>query len=324
LSDLGEQLNLIAGRSLDAPGVTNLRRLSGGATQELWRFELQDRSGTRLVLRRAPPGDRRFVETAGLEVEARLMRMAKAAGAPVPDIRYVLAPEDGAGSGFIMSYIEGETLGGRIVKDPALATARAGLARQCGGILAKIHSIDPSLAPSLKRSTPAELVEEWRRRYVASDWPRPVFDLTFRWLQDHCPPAPVQPKLVHGDFRNGNLMIGPDGVRAVLDWELAHVGDPLEDLAWICVNAWRFGAIDKPVGGFGQREDLYAGYEAAGGQIERDRIQFWEVFGTLRWGVMCAGMTAMFRGPDPTVERAVIARRTSETEIDLMRLLASA
>ena len=81
---------------------------------------------------------------------------------------------------------------------------------------------------------------------------------------------------------------------------------------------------EKPVGGFGQREDLYAGYEAGGRHVERDRIQFWEVFGTLRWGVMCAGMTAMFRGPDHTVERAVIARRTSETEIDLMRLLASA
>ena len=131
-------------------------RLGGGATQELWRFELQDRRATQLVLRRAPPGDRKFVDTAGLEVEAKLMRMAKAVGAPVPEVRYVLAADDGAGPGFIMSYIEGETLGGRIVKDPALATAREGLARQCGGILARIHSIDPQSAPTLRRSTPAE------------------------------------------------------------------------------------------------------------------------------------------------------------------------
>ena len=106
-----------------------------------------------------------------------------------------------------------------------------------------------------------------------------MFDLTFRWLDAHCPPPPERPKLVHGDFRNGNLMIGPDGVRAVLDWEIAHVGDPMEDLGWICVNAWRFGVLDKPVGGFGEREDLWAGYEAAGGApVNRDHALWWEVY----------------------------------------------
>ncbi|CAN5156938.1 phosphotransferase family protein [soil metagenome] len=324
MSDLAERLNDLARLQLGAPGIDNLRRLSGGATQELWRFELKDFDRTVLVLRRSPGGAAGFVETAGLEVEAELLRLAKTAGAPVPEVRHVLRKSDGAGQGFIMSFVQGETLGGRIVKDPALAPAREILARQCGEILARIHTIAPDSLPSLKRSTPAELVDEWRRRYLASDWPRPVFEVAFRWLDAHCPAPPTSPRLVHGDFRNGNLMIGPDGVRAVLDWELAHVGDPLEDLAWICVNAWRFGALDKPVGGFGTREDLYAGYEAAGGEtVDRDRAAWWEVFGTLRWGVMCAGMTAMFRGADRTVERAVIARRTSETEIDLMRLLAA-
>jgi aminoglycoside phosphotransferase (APT) family kinase protein len=120
------------------------------------------------------------------------------------------------------------------------------------------------------------------------------------------------------------MIIGPDGVRAVLDWELAHVGDPMEDLGWICVNSWRFGVSDKPVGGFGQREALWAGYEAAGGApVNRAHAKWWEVFGAMRWGVMCAGMTASFRGADPSVERGVIARRTSESEIDLLRLIAA-
>ena len=104
---------------------------------------------------------------------------------------------------------------------------------------------------------------------------------------------------MHGDFRHGNLIIGPDGVRAVLDWELAHIGDPMEDLGWICVNSWRFGEIDKPVGGFGSREELFAGYEAAGRRVDPERVKFWEVMGTLRWGVMCCGMMQRFRiGPE--------------------------
>jgi aminoglycoside phosphotransferase (APT) family kinase protein len=129
--------------------------------------------------------------------------------------------------------------------------------------------------------------------------------------------------LLHGDFRHGNLIIGPDGVRAVLDWELAHIGDPMADLGWLCVNSWRFGQIDKPVGGFGQIADLMAGYEAGGGKPDLARITFWQTLGSLRWGVMCLGMLASYEsGDNRSIERAMIGRRTSETEIDLMRLLA--
>jgi aminoglycoside phosphotransferase (APT) family kinase protein len=304
--------------------IADLKRLSGGATQEVWKFDLLAGQGADPMILRRAPGGLRVSETAvGLEVEARLIEAAGAAGVPVPPVRHVLAPDDGLGHGFIMGFVPGETLGGRIVKSPDLAPARPLLARRCGEILARIHTIDPDAFPTLKRSSPADLVAQWEGAYRASDWPRPVFELAFRWLHAECPPTPARPKLVHGDFRNGNLMIGPDGVRAVLDWELAHVGDPMEDLGWICVNSWRFGVVDKPVGGFGAREDLFAGYEDAGGEpVNRAAANWWEVFGTLRWGVMCSGMAAAFRGADPSVERAVIARRTSETEVDLMRLLA--
>ena len=304
--------------------MAGLRRLSGGATQEIWRFEvLGDRGAEPLILRRAPGGTRISETTVGLEVEAQLIEAAGASGVPVPPVRRVLEPGDGLGHGFIMGFVDGETLGGRIVRSPALAEAREGLARRCGEALAQIHALDPAAFPTLRRFSPTELLDQWLDGYRRSDWPRPVFELAFRWLRDRCPAPPSAPKLVHGDFRNGNLMIGPDGLRAVLDWELAHVGDPMEDLGWICVNAWRFGAEDLPVGGFGRREDLYAGYEAAGGgRIDRAAARWWEVFGTLRWGCMCSGMTMSFRSADPTVERAVIARRTSETEIDLLRLLA--
>ena len=108
------------------------------------------------------------------------------------------------------------------------------------------------------------------REYRSFNWPRPVFELALRWLADHDPGPSKEVTLVHGDFRHGNLIIGPDGVRAVLDWELAHLGDPMEDLGWICVNSWRFGEIDKPVGGFGSREELFAGYEEGGRKVDPD------------------------------------------------------
>jgi aminoglycoside phosphotransferase (APT) family kinase protein len=322
---LADGLDVVARRRLGGQGAKNLRRMTAGATQEVWRFDLvEDGRETPLILRRAPGGTRVSDTAVGLETEARLIQAAAARQVPVPEVRHVLAPDDGLGHGFIMGFVEGETLGGRIVRQDAFAEARTFLARQCGEILAKVHTIDPAGFPSLRRQTPRELIDQYLASYKASGWPRPVLDLAFRWLCERCPPDPAEMKLVHGDFRNGNLMIGPDGVRAVLDWEIAHVGDPMEDFGWICTGSWRFGQMDKPVGGFGEREDLWAGYEAAGGApVSRDHALWWEVYGSMRWGVMCVGMAAAFRGADPSVERAVIARRTSENEVDLLRLLAA-
>ena len=163
------------------------------------------------------------------------------------------------------------------------------------------------------------------RSISAQETARPVFELAFRWLREHLPPA-VTPVLVHGDYRHGNLIIGTQGVHAVLDWELAHIGDPVEDLAWLCIPPWRFGELDKPVGGFGQREDLLAAYERASGRsIDRARLAWWDVLGSLRWGIMCADMPKWLRsGRDTSVERAMIARRASESELDLLRILCAA
>jgi aminoglycoside phosphotransferase (APT) family kinase protein len=149
-----------------------------------------------------------------------------------------------------------------------------------------------------------------------------VFEVAFKWLEQRLPTT-TELTLVHGDFRHGNLMIGPDGVRAVLDWELTHIGDPAEDLGWICVNSWRFGETHKVVGGFGDVEDLVAGYTEAGGKgMTAERVKFWEMFGTLKWGIMCMSMYQTFAtGADRSVERATIGRRSSETEIDLVNLL---
>jgi aminoglycoside phosphotransferase (APT) family kinase protein len=325
-NDLAQRLDALVRHRLGGEGAVAVARLSAGATQEIWRFHMvKDGAEVPLILRRAPGGGFRVTATAvGLETEARLIEAAAAVGVPVPPVPWVLEPEDGLGHGFVMGFVEGETLGGRIARGEALAETRKTLARQCGEILARIHTIDPAAFPDLRRSAPREYLEQYLEIYRGTAWPRPVFEIAFRWLADRCPPPPEHPRLVHGDFRNGNLMVGPGGVRAVLDWEIAHVADPMEDLGWICVGSWRFGVDALPVGGFGLREDLWAGYEAAGGPpVRREHALWWEMFGSLRWGVMCSGMANAFRTVDPNVERAVIARRASETEMDLMRLMAA-
>jgi aminoglycoside phosphotransferase (APT) family kinase protein len=306
-------------------GVDAVAKLSGGASQETWRFDIAHPDGAiGAILRRAPQGYGAAPgRAAGLGNEAALMQLAYQADVPSPRVLHVLQPADDLGTGFIMLRVEGETIARKILRDTAFADARPRLARQLGGIAAGIHGIAPARLPKLRAMTSGDEIAELRREVRGFGWPRPVFELALRWLADHDPGPPDEVTLVHGDFRHGNLIIGPDGVRAVLDWELAHLGDPMEDLGWICVNSWRFGEIDRPVGGFGSREEMYAGYEAAGGKVDRDRAMFWEVMGTLRWGVMCCGMMQRFRqGPDHSMERAVIGRRASETEIDLLRLLA--
>jgi aminoglycoside phosphotransferase (APT) family kinase protein len=308
-----------------ATGVTAAERLSGGASQETWRFDIVHPDGNvGAILRRAPKGyGAAPSRAAGLDAEAALMRLSFEAGVPSPRVLHVLTAEDDLGSGFIMRRVEGETIARKILREDKFADIRPKLARQLGVVLAGIHSLPHSQLPGLRHMTAAKELDEFERDYRSLNWPKPVFELALRWLRDHDPGPPAEATLVHGDFRNGNLIIGPDGVRAVLDWELAHLGDPMEDLGWVCVNSWRFGEIDKPVGGFGRREELFGGYEAAGRRVDAARVIFWEVMGTLRWGLMCGGMMQRFRlGPDHSMERAMIGRRASETEIDLMRLLA--
>ena len=308
-----------------ATGVTGAAKLSGGASQETWSFDIVHPDGDiGAILRRAPKGfGASPTRAAGLDAEARLMQLAHDAGLPSPRVLHVLAPSDELGAGFIMQRIEGETIARKILRDAQFAEARPILAHQLGKVAAGIHGLPREKLPELRTSTAPKEIAELAREYRGFGRPRPVFELALSWLRAHDPGAPHHVTLVHGDFRHGNLIIGPDGLRAVLDWELAHLGDPMEDLGWVCVNSWRFGEIDKPVGGFGSREELFAGYEAAGRRVDPGRVRFWEVLGTLRWGVMCCGMMQRFRtGPDHSMERAMIGRRASETEIDLLRLLA--
>jgi aminoglycoside phosphotransferase (APT) family kinase protein len=302
--------------------VTNLTRLSTGATNETWSFDaVRDAGVEPLILRRSTVS--RGPGVLSLQTEAQVLSAVHGCGVPVPEVRYVLAEQDALGEGFVMQRIAGATLPSRILRDPALAPVRPRLASQLGAIAAAIHAVDLSRLPQLPLLDAQRHVQHLYSQYQAQETPRPVFELAFRWLRDHLPPA-VPAVLVHGDYRHGNLIVDAEGIRAVLDWELAHVGDPLEDLAWLCIPPWRFGELDKPVGGFGPWQELLDTYEnASGTAIDRARLEWWAVLGSLRWGVMCADMPKWLRsGRDTSVERAMISRRASESELDLLRLLA--
>jgi aminoglycoside phosphotransferase (APT) family kinase protein len=326
-NQLQSAMERLALKLMPGAQVSGLERLSGGATQEIWSFDIG--VGERrlpLVMRRASAATRTGFLGVDMEVEAAVMQRAFAAGVPVPSITYVLREEDQLGRGFIMARIEGETLGQRIVRDEKFAAARACFAARAAAILARIHALDGRNL-DLRTSDPSAECESIRAQYRAFAWPRPVVELALQWLKEHAlDRLQQQPCVIHGDFRVGNLIFSPDDIRAVLDWELVHLGDPMEDLAWMCMNSWRFGQIGKPAGGIATRGALFAAYTAESGRsVDPARVRFWEVLSTLRWGITCASMLEWIRdGVDKSIERHMIARRASEAEIDLLRLIEGA
>ena len=225
-------------RHLDgAPRVDGLRRLSGGASRETWAFDAVFDDGRRdaLVLRRDPGGGA-MAGGLGRFTEYQLLEVAHDGGVPVPQVRFALDEGDDLGSGFVMERIEGETIPRKILRDDEYAAARPLLAGQCGEIAARIHAIDPDKLPELPGFEPHDhparaQLEQYRGLLDAFGEPHPVFELGLQWLEERIPPL-SRAGLVHGDFRNGNFIVGPEGVRAVLDWELAHLGDPMDDIAW--------------------------------------------------------------------------------------------
>jgi aminoglycoside phosphotransferase (APT) family kinase protein len=296
-------------------------RVSGGASRETWLFDAHAPDGTdlRLVLRRDPaPG----IGATGRETEYELLRAVAAAGVPVPAVHLLLEPDDGLGSGFVMDRIDGETIPRKILRDDEYAAARPLLAAQCGRIAAAIHATPLATLPELPVQGAVEQLDQWTKILDSFGEPNPAFELGLRWMRERVPAGAAPSALVHGDFRNGNLIVGPEGVRSVLDWELAHLGDPIEDLGWLCARAWRFG-VDRVVGGFGEVDDLLDAYaEAGGARPDHDTLRFWMALATLKWGGICLAQTfTHLHGIVRSVELAAIGRRVVENEWDLLRII---
>lgn len=297
--------------------VEALRRLSGGASRETWSLDLVGDAGTTgLILQRVRAGT--VSGGPGMTGEAALLRAAAALGVPVPT---VVADDGGDAIGspcIVMARLDGETIARKLLRDDEWATARARLVGQAGAALAAIHRIPVEAAPRLRAS---DQLDELRAMLDGFDQPLPAFELGLRWLAANRPePGPAA--VVHGDFRLGNLLVDHDGLAGVLDWELAHLGDPVEDLGWYCVRAWRFGS-PLPAGGMGTREELLAAYEAGGGPpVDPAALRWWELLGTIKWGLICVVQAQVhLSGAARSVELATIGRRVCENEWDVLGLL---
>jgi aminoglycoside phosphotransferase (APT) family kinase protein len=283
------------------------------------------------------------------ETEYALLEVAVAAGVPAPKV--LMQGDESIGApGFIMERVAGETIPRRLLRDDDYSMAREVMTAQLGAALAAIHRIGTrkkeegrgkkgpvssggleALSRPVEGQSPAESeLDRFETTYRAiTPEPHPAFELAFRWLRQRLPACP-EPTLVHGDYRIGNVIFGPEGLRAVLDWELAHVGDPMEDLGFICVRSWRFGSDHLPCGGIGTREELWEAYEKAGGRnVDREAARWWEVFGNVKWGIICISqaatalneVTRKALSPGRALELAAIGRRTAETEWELIQLI---
>lgn len=308
---LAAVMDRIAG---DKAAIENLGRLSGGANMESWSF---DRAGKGYVLRRAPSAAFMEGRSFGHDVEAELVRTAHRGGVLAPEVVGELNAADDMGTGYIMYRVEAEVNPAKILADPP-----ASLVHDIARELARIHAIKPTPDIPIPYMDTAAALAELKRRFLTYGGDRPVVALAIRWCEDNLPP-PADPVLVHGDFRMGNVMADANGLAAVLDWELAHWGDAHEDLAYGCMAVWRFGHFDKPAFGASDLETFFASYEASGGgKVDRARFRFWLVYRTLWWALGCMQMAEIWRlGADRNLERAVIGRRTSENEVDLLLLL---
>jgi aminoglycoside phosphotransferase (APT) family kinase protein len=291
--------------------VVEARLLPGGASKEAWAVDLAD--GQRLLVRRALTGVIHR-DTLTLEQEFQVLEAAHASGVKVPRPIAYLGDLDGR-EAFAMERVEGETIGRRIVRDPP-----PGLGQQMAEELAKIHRIEPfGFLPS------GDIVERFYAELDSVGEAHPAIEYGLLWVRERLH-RDREPTFCHGDFRIGNLVVSERGLEYVLDWEFAHVGDPVEDVAWPLVRAWRFGADERRLGGIGDPEPYLERYAAlTGREISTDELLVWEVLGNVKWAIGCLTQSRRhLNGQDRSVEYAVLGRLAAEMEYELLDLIEHA
>ncbi len=305
-SAVGTELSTMLSQLFDGAEIHDLRRLSGGASRETWRFTAGSRD---LIVQRQRAGDQR-----NMLIEAGVVGAARRGGVPVPELLAARRRDDGMAF-MVLEAIDGETIARKIQRDDEYADARGRLVDDFGHALARVHALETAEIDGLEQT---DQVAYYTDVLDSLGQPHPVLELVRNWLID-TRPTTDRTCVVHGDFRLGNVIVGPEGLRAVIDWELAHLGDPMEDLGWLCVKAWRFGGR-PPVAGLGDYDTLFAAYEAAGGAvIDPVAVHWWEVLGTWKWAIMCILQASVhLNGMTRSHELAAIGRRVCENEHDLL------
>jgi aminoglycoside phosphotransferase (APT) family kinase protein len=299
--------------------IKQLIPLTGGASADINRIILANED--ELIVRRTLSQEKSVMAIPKI-LEAKIQKIVKKNGAPVPAIIFEFSEGEEIGEGYVMEAIPGETIPRKILRDKKFATAREKLPFEIGKSLAKIHQTQLDDLKALDQVSFSDSLEKLFQVYLSFNQPQPVFDLAFKWLESQ-ELTDYGDVLVHGDFRFGNFIISEENLESIIDWELAHIGNPMEDLGWLCVRSWRFGNVEKRVGGLGEIKDLIAGYESNSDiKIDESQLDIWQLYGSLRWGVICMMQTfAHLSGMVNSVEKAAIGRRVSETEFDLMNMI---
>ncbi len=299
--------------------IKQLIPLTGGASADINRIVLANED--ELIVRRTLSQEKSVMAIPKI-LEAKIQKVVKKNGAPVPDIIFEFSEGEEIGEGYVMEAIPGETIPRKILRDEKFSTAREKLPFEIGKSLAKIHQTQLDDLKALDQVTFSDSLGKLFQVYLSFNQPQPVFDLAFKWLEAQ-KLTEYGDVLVHGDFRFGNFIISEENLESIIDWELAHIGNPMEDLGWLCVRSWRFGNVEKRVGGLGDIKDLIAGYESNSDiKIDESQLDIWQLYGSLRWGVICMMQTfAHLSGMVNSVEKAAIGRRVSETEFDLMNMI---
>jgi len=290
--------------------VDAVAALTGGASRHTYRFRADGRS--MIVQRQRQGSDRSLV------AESHLVELARSHGVPAPE-RVASGTDDDGLEYHVALVVAGETIARKILRDERFAGARAALTSQLGAALGALSTVDPDDAPELDR---IDQLDRFREVADELDVVNPVFELAFARLREERPDRSQSASIVHGDFRLGNVIVDERGLAAVIDWELAHLGDPVEDLAWLCAPAWRFGG-SRPVAGVGEYEELLDSYAAVSGRtVDRETLTWWRILATLKWGIMCVQQARThLDGVARSHELAAIGRRVCQTEDDLLREL---
>ena len=299
--------------------IKQLIPLTGGASADINRIILAN--DDELIVRRTLSQEKSVMAIPKI-LEAKIQKVVKKNEAPVPEILFEFSEGKEIGEGYVMEAIQGETIPRKILRDEKFSTVREKLPFEIGKSLAKIHQTQLDDLKALDQVTFSDSLEKLLQVYQSFKQPQPVFDLAFKWLEAQ-KLTEYDDVLVHGDFRFGNFIISEENLESIIDWELAHIGNPMEDLGWLCVRSWRFGNVEKRVGGLGDIKDLIAGYESNSDiKIDESQLDIWQFYGSLRWGVICMMQTfAHLSGMVNSVEKAAIGRRVSETEFDLMNMI---
>ncbi len=308
--------------------VSGAQPLAGGASRDSWAFNATFEDGTsgRFVLRRDLPTTMNEQALTRAQ-EFALMRAAHDHGVQVARVGWLCEDPDVLELPFfIMDYVEGVSVGRKVMTSPDLAAARGALPDQMARQLALIHSLNPSDLDFLPRplgNQPARhAVQETYATIDSIGAVVPALEYALRWCDLHTP-QPDRLTFIHGDFRVGNLLVNAAGLAAVIDWEFAHIGDPCEELGYLCMRDWRFGADKLRAAGLSPREPFIQAYEGYSGvTVNREAVTWWEILGNIRWAVICLAQAQRhLSGQDPSIELASLGRRSVEMQAEALRLI---